>query len=271
MNTPTNVSTQQAASNATAPATSTRERVRTAVSEHGPVTAAELGQRMNLTPAAMRRHLDALLADGLIAEREAPTTGARRRGRPARAYVLTEAGHGAMPDGYDALASQVIEHLIELGGEQALVAVAQERARELAHSVRPAVEAAGDDPDARADALARALSRQGFAASTRPVAEGTPLAGVQLCQGHCPVQHVAASHPEFCEAERAAFSEVLGVHVQRLASLAHGDHVCTTFIPTPAVPRAQDTGPPGPHAAPGETRHFDTPDQTDAHQKKEQR
>ena len=115
------------------------------------------------------------------------------------------------------------------------------------------------------------MSRQGFAASTRPVAEGTPLAGVQLCQGHCPVQHVAASHPEFCEAERAAFSEVLGVHVQRLASLAHGDHVCTTFIPTPAVPRVQDAGPPGPHAAPGVSRHLDTPDQTDAHQKKEQR
>ena len=108
-------------------------------------------------------------------------------------------------------------------------------------------------------------------ASTRPVAEGTPLAGVQLFQGHCPVQHVAASHPEFCEAERAAFSEVLGVHVQRLASLAHGDHVCTTFIPTPAVPRVQDAGPPGPHAAPGVSRHLDTPDQTDAHQKKEQR
>jgi hypothetical protein len=47
------------------------------------------------------------------------------------------------------------------------------------------------------------------------------------------VQHVAAEFPQFCEAETEAFSRLLGVHVQRLATLAHGDHVCTTFVPNP--------------------------------------
>ena len=230
--TPEPVNPGAAASPAAPQSVPTRERVRLAVSEHGPVTAAELGERMGLTPAAMRRHLDALVADGLIAEREAPSSGAKRRGRPARAYVLTDAGHAAMTAGYDTLANQVLEHLVRVGGDEAVEAVARERAREIAHSVKPLVDAAGDDPNARACALAGALSSQGFAASTRPVAQGTPLAGVQLCQGHCPVQHVAANHPQFCEAEAEVFSEVLGVHVQRLASLAHGDHVCTTFIPT---------------------------------------
>lgn len=210
----------------------TRERVRQAVSAHGPVTAAELGRTLSLTPAAMRRHLDALVADGLIEEREAPATGARKRGRPARAYVLTEAGHGTMPEGYDVLANQVLSHLARVGGDEAIKSVARERALQLAEAVRPQVEAAGSDPAARATALAHALSGQGYAASARPVAQGTPLAGVQLCQGHCPVQQVAASHPQFCEAEAEVFSDVLGIHVQRLASLAHGDHVCTTFVPT---------------------------------------
>jgi len=58
------------------------------------------------------------------------------------------------------------------------------------------------------------------------------LTGVQLCQGHCPVQQVAAEFPAFCEAETDAFSRLLGVHVQRLATLAGGHHVCTTFVPT---------------------------------------
>lgn len=221
--------TQAAAPHSSTP---TRERVRQAVSEHGPVTAAELGERLRLTPAAMRRHLDALVADGLIAEREAPSSGTKRRGRPARAYVLTDAGHAAMTEGYDTLANQVLDHLVRVGGGAAVDAVARERARDIALAVKPVVDAAGDDPNERARALAGALSTQGFAASTRPVAQGTPLAGVQLCQGHCPVQQVAANHPQFCEAEAEVFSEVLGVHVQRLASLAHGDHVCTTFIPT---------------------------------------
>ena len=85
------------------------------------------------------------------------------------------------------------------------------------------------------EALAAALTADGFAASTRPVGQGTPLAGVQLCQGHCPVQHVAAEFPQFCDAETDAFSRLLGVHVQRLATLAHGEHVCTTFIPLGVV------------------------------------
>ena len=54
---------------------------------------------------------------------------------------------------------------------------------------------------------------------------------MQLCQGHCPVQHVAERFPELCEAETATFSRLLGVDVRRLATLAQGDHVCTTHIP----------------------------------------
>jgi hypothetical protein len=62
----------------------------------------------------------------------------------------------------------------------------------------------------------------------------SPL-GTQLCQGHCPVQRVAAQFPQLCEAEAEAFSRLLGVHVQRLATLAHGEHVCTTHVPNAPV------------------------------------
>jgi predicted ArsR family transcriptional regulator len=56
--------------------------------------------------------------------------------------------------------------------------------------------------------------------------------GEELCQHHCPIAHVAAEFPQLCEAETEALSKVLGTHVQRLATIAHGDGVCTTFIPT---------------------------------------
>ncbi|MGW0372200.1 hypothetical protein ACWDZW_25560, partial [Streptomyces coeruleorubidus] len=48
---------------------------------------------------------------------------------------------------------------------------------------------------------------------------------------HCPVAHVAEQFPQLCEAETEFFAELLGTHVQRLATIAHGDGVCTTFIP----------------------------------------
>ena len=84
------------------------------------------------------------------------------------------------------------------------------------------------------------MTEDGFAASARPVGTGG-LTGVQLCQGHCPVGRVAEEFPQFCDAETEAISRLLGVHVQRLATLAGGAHVCTTFIPTTAITRSHET------------------------------
>jgi predicted ArsR family transcriptional regulator len=221
----------------------TRDRVSQAISEHGPVTAAALGRLLGLTPAAVRRHLDALVDQQAIEERE-PASSERRRGRPARAYVLSEAGHRALNIDYDDVATSALRFLADRAGDDAVAAFARERVARLEERYADALAAAGDDPACRADALAVALSADGFAASARPVGQGTPLAGVQLCQGHCPVQHVAAQFPQFCDAETDAFSRLLGVHVQRLATLAHGEHVCTTFIPTPAIPARSTTPPP---------------------------
>ncbi|MGH3308150.1 MAG: helix-turn-helix domain-containing protein, partial [Nocardioides sp.] len=52
----------------------TRERVVRSILVDGASTAAALAERLDLTPAAVRRHLDALLEEGMIAARE-PRTG----------------------------------------------------------------------------------------------------------------------------------------------------------------------------------------------------
>ena len=57
------------------------------------------------------------------------------------------------------------------------------------------------------------------------------MAGEQLCQHHCPVAHVAERFPQLCEAETEPSARLVGGHVQRLATIAHGDGVCTTHIP----------------------------------------
>jgi predicted ArsR family transcriptional regulator len=49
------------------------------------------------------------------------------------------------------------------------------------------------------------------------------------------VSHVAHEFPQLCEAETEAIGRVLGTHVQRLATIAHGDGVCTTCIPVSKV------------------------------------
>jgi predicted ArsR family transcriptional regulator len=209
----------------------TRDRVCREVLAQGPVTAPRLAQTLGLTAAAVRRHLDALLDAGLIEVRESAPAARRGRGRPARQFVATDAGHAAMTSEYDHLAASALRFLAELAGDAAVRRFAMERVENLEQRYRPAVEAAGDDPQQRATVLAQALSDDGYAASARPLGPDGAI-GTQLCQGHCPVQHVAAEFPQLCEAETAAFSRLLGVHVQRLATLAHGEHVCTTHVPT---------------------------------------
>jgi predicted ArsR family transcriptional regulator len=213
----------------------TRDRVARAVLEHGPVTAADVANELGITAAAVRRHLDALEADGLVQAREARSAAPRGRGRPARAYVLTDAGHASMTTAYDDLAASAMAFLAEQLGPEAVEAFAARRVGELEQRYAPVVQSAGDDVDARTEALAHALAEDGYAASSRPVRGPAGDVGIQLCQGHCPVQHVAARFPQLCDAETEVFSRLLGVHVQRLATLARGAHVCTTHVPARAT------------------------------------
>ena len=252
----------------------TRQRVLAAVAAEGPTTAAVLAADARLTPAAVRRHLDALVEVGHVTGVSLVRTG--ERGRPPRAFAATDAGRaavagslrGAALEGGD-LALSALRQLRAHSGATAIAAVARDRASALAGRHAGAVEAAGTDPAARARALAGALDAEGYAATARsvvptrtsaPTAPGRPPAApgatmvpaaVQLCQGSCPVRSVAAEFPELCDAETEAFAALLGTHVRRLATLAHGDHVCTTHVPLPLT-RNPVAGrrPPDRHLAP---------------------
>jgi predicted ArsR family transcriptional regulator len=107
-------------------------------------------------------------------------------------------------------------------GEHLVKAFAQSRADDIERKGNVALAKRSN----KSEALATFLTEQGYAASI----ESRPL-GEQLCQHHCPIAHVAAEFPALCEAETEAFSRILGTHVQRLATIAHGDGVCTTYIP----------------------------------------
>lgn len=202
----------------------TRERVATTILENGPSTAADLAVQLGLTPAAVRRHLDQLLADGVLEARDQRITGQRGRGRPAKVFVITDSGRDHFAHAYDELAAGALRYLAETGGDEAVMAFARHRLVDLEERYRPLLQTA--DPVQRPRVLAEALSKDGFAASV-----STTPAGAQMCQHHCPVAHVAEEFPQMCEAETEMFARLLGTHVQRLATIAHGDGVCTTHLP----------------------------------------
>jgi len=259
---------------------STRGQVARLILELGPSTAATLGGRLGLTPAAIRRHLDNLIADGMIETRTARTYGNRGRGRPAKVFVVTDAGRSAFEHAYDDLATSALRFLERTYGPQAVAEFARQQVAETERRYLPVV-AQASDLTGRVHALADALSGDGYAAAagpapaigpreigpgktgpgkTGPGKTGTAIAGnkgtaasaepvdngAQICQHHCPVAHVAAEFPQLCEAETEAFGRLLGTPVRRLATIAHGDGICTTHVTctsratTPTSPEGSD-------------------------------
>ena len=207
----------------------TRQRVARSILVDGPSTAAALAERLDLTPAAVRRHLDQLVEDGAVEAREprpAGSPGVRKgRGRPAKVFALTERGREGFDQQYDDLAAQALRFLAHAAGEEGLRSFAAKRADFIRDGfARLSATRPGLTP---AEILAQVFTDEGYVATVKEL----PVVGEQLCQQHCPVSHVAHEFPQLCEAETAAISEVLGTHVQRLATIAHGDGVCTTCIP----------------------------------------
>jgi predicted ArsR family transcriptional regulator len=211
----------------------TRARIARLILENGPATAAGLSGRLGLTPAAVRRHLDNLLAEGMIEAREARCYGSRGRGRPARLFAITDAGRSAFEHAYDDLATSALRFLAETAGPAAVAEFARRKVSDLESRYRPVVDAA--PAGRRVAALAEALSADGYAASARAAPAVKGDGGEELCQHHCPVAHVAAEFPQLCEAETEAFGRLLGTPVQRLATISRGDGICTTHVTAPSL------------------------------------
>lgn len=212
-------------------------KVARALLVEGVLTAVELAERLFLTPTAVRRHLEALMARGYVAvseDRPYGPTPPRGRGRPARFYTLTATGRDVFESSYDDVAVAALRFVATHFGDDAVTEFARDRAAELVS--RYADVATADTPAERVESLARHLSDDGYAASATA---GAP--GLQLCQHHCPVAHVAEQFPQLCEAEREAFAQLLGVHVTRLATIAAGDGVCTALVPGHGLPSDSPT------------------------------
>ena len=201
----------------------TRDLVARSILENGPSTAAVLGLRLGLTPAGIRRHLDSLVADGVLQAREPHSAINRGRGRPSKVFVMSDKGREQFEHSYDDLAVAALKFMSAQSGEHLISNFAQSRADDIERKATVALATKSN----KTEALAQFLTEQGYAASV----EQKPM-GEELCQHHCPIAHVASEFPQLCEAETEALSRLLGTHVQRLATIAHGDGVCTTFIPT---------------------------------------
>lgn len=213
----------------------TRRQVLSLLLKAQALSAVEIGEALELSPTGIRRHLDNLLQEGMVEYATyAPPGAARqgRRGRPAKRFQLTEAGRAQFGHHYDELAAQALRMLQANGGQAAVTAFAHQRAEDI---VAPLRNQDFDSVREAADALVAAFDASGYQTTVQEA--GT---GIQICQHHCPIEHVASQFPEICAAEQAVIAEVLGKHVQPLATIADGQTICTTNVPLPLASSFRD-------------------------------
>ena len=88
----------------------TRERILEFVVEQREVRVEDLADSLGITPAAVRRHLDHLRADGLLDARAVK----QATGRPYYAYFATEKATQSVPPAY----ADLLERMLRGLGEQ---------------------------------------------------------------------------------------------------------------------------------------------------------
>ena len=189
---------------------------------------AEIGERLGISAAGVRRHLDALIDAGDAQANAAAAWQHNGRGRPAKRYRLTAAGRAKLGHAYDDLA---------VGGD---APAARDRRRRR----RPHVRAAAHRHHpgrGRADA-ARRRRRRGDGRPRRRRADQGRVRDHHHAGGRADPRRadLPASLPGVARRrgvpgavrDRAqAFAEILGTHVQRLATIVNGDCACTTHVP----------------------------------------
>jgi len=205
---------------------STRRRIFDAIMANGNITATQLARQLGITPAAVRRHLELLESQGLVMARTPSHRAMASRGRPAKTFRITDAGRERFGHSYSELAVQAIAQLLAVVGPDGIDKLAAAHFTPIQDGFSATL--ASNPAEPRPTALAAAFAARGYAANVSQMAGGT-----QLCQHHCPLEEVARLYPEICTVETSLIAQLLHSHVQRLATIAHGDGICTTNIPTP--------------------------------------
>jgi DeoR family suf operon transcriptional repressor len=204
----------------------TRKSIISLLKTRNQATVAELADAVELSPIAVRHHLSALQAEGLIVAQEVR----HGIGRPYHVYRLTQAGHELFPQKYVRLTGRLLEELKATLAPQAIEQLFTHMASGLAAEVSARV--ASLPLEHKLAALVEALGEEGFVARWEREKSG---AGYRLTEVSCPYLHIGQSHPEVCQFDMQLVTSVLNAHIERTTCMINGDAHCTFHIPADQI------------------------------------
>ncbi|HLZ67149.1 MAG TPA: metalloregulator ArsR/SmtB family transcription factor [Aliidongia sp.] len=201
----------------------TSDRLLHALKATGPQTAASLADRLAVTAAAVRQHLERLLAAGLVEHED------RREavGRPKRHWRLAEAGHRRFPENHAGLTLELISAVSAVFGDAGLDRLIDHREAQTLATYRAALAEAGSLGE-KVAILARLRDAEGYMAEMCEAPDGSFL----LIENHCPICIAATHCQNLCRSELAVFAAALGpaAEVARIDHIVAGARRCAYRI-----------------------------------------
>jgi len=182
-------------------------------------TATDLASEFGLTDTALRQHLDALEAAGMVSRSMEEPTG---RGRPPVHWQLAPAAAAAFPDRHGELSVDLIGSVRSALGDEALDRVIAARCDRQAASYAAALDGTTSVAE-RVRRLADIRSDEGYLAEVAD--DGDAFI---LIEHHCPIRDAAIACGALCQAELEVFQRSLGneVTVRRTQHVLNGDRRC---------------------------------------------
>jgi predicted ArsR family transcriptional regulator len=201
----------------------TRAQIVELLRQRGEMSVAELAEALDIAPPALRRHLDILAAEGLVAYRAVK----QHTGRPYFAYRLTEQAQEAAATGYARLLERLIRDAAAMpagdGRRAMLEALLDRLAEHLAEDYRTRVT--GTTLEERVRSLTEALRAEGIVERYE-----TREDGFHLYTSACPHRRAALAAHALCGSERRAIALMLGEEVDQVARLVDGGPCCEYVV-----------------------------------------
>lgn len=201
----------------------TQDQILFLLKTRGPSTAQQLATLLDISSMGVRRHLDTWLEKGLLLTEDR----ADKVGRPARYWLLSEAGHARFPDRHSELTVQLIAQVRTLFGQAGLdkLITAREHISETSYQERMA---GAKTLSKRLAKLVEARDAEGYMAQLEKQPDGSFL----LIENHCPICAAAAACQGFCRSELDVFRRTLGPAstVERVEHVLAGGRRCVYSI-----------------------------------------
>ncbi len=198
----------------------TRQALLVAIKNQGEATTDQLAKETFLSPGAVRQHLLALEAQGLVTYvrlREGP-------GRPRHVFRLTNHGEDLFPQQYALMANEILRALSAEDStmlERVFNRIAEAQVKLASEQVH------GKSRSERILELAQFVERFGYFPRLEMVDNGSAT----LTLRHCPLLNIASENPGICEIECQAMRKVLDTEaITRISHRLAGDSVCTYTI-----------------------------------------